>query len=135
MDTAITVNTLINAYPTPAQVRPTTDKFSRSFVVEVTAGIIDQNGISIMVYVTPQRIYITAKYIINALPDTAGAANNAYKTNAFKIVPVNNHGRNLPHLEFVLATTTPINGSLAASNTRAIIKINPTKVADKPKIS
>ena len=44
------------AEPTPAQERPSVDNPSRSFPPSVNAGIIDQNGISIMVYVTPQRI-------------------------------------------------------------------------------
>ena len=42
--------------PTPAQERAMVVRFSLSFPPSVKAGIIDQKGISIMVYVTPQRI-------------------------------------------------------------------------------
>ena len=40
--TSSMVNIAMSAEPTPAQVRPTTDRFSRSAGVRVTAGIIDQ---------------------------------------------------------------------------------------------
>ena len=45
----VMVNIAMRAEPTPAQVRPTMERFSRSFGVRVTAGIMDQYGISIMV--------------------------------------------------------------------------------------
>ena len=47
--TSSMVNMAMRAEPTPAQVRPTMERFSRSFGVRVTAGIMDQYGISIMV--------------------------------------------------------------------------------------
>lgn len=40
--TSSIVNIAISAAPTPAQVRPTTERFSRSAGVLVTAGIMDQ---------------------------------------------------------------------------------------------
>ena len=47
---------VISAEPTPAQERARVVRFSRSLPPSVNAGIIDQNGISIIVYVTPQRM-------------------------------------------------------------------------------
>jgi hypothetical protein len=40
--TSSMVNMAMRAEPTPAQVRPTMERFSRSFGVRVTAGIMDQ---------------------------------------------------------------------------------------------
>ena len=47
--TACMVKTVMRALPMPAQVLPTTDSRSRSSGLVVTAGIMDQYGISIMV--------------------------------------------------------------------------------------
>ncbi len=49
IETALTVKTVMIALPIPEQVLPMTDSFSLSFGWVVTAGIILQNGISIMV--------------------------------------------------------------------------------------
>lgn len=76
-----------------------------------------------------------AKYTMSPVFDKSGALNNAYKTNAFNTVPDKIHGLNFPYFVYVFATRTPMNGSLMASNTRAIIKIKPTNVACNPKIS
>lgn len=50
-------------------------------------------------------------------------------------VPVTIQGRNLPKGVLVFSTTTPISGSLKASNTRAAIIITPVKVPLMPKMS
>ena len=74
--THFTVIMVIIAEPTPAQLLPRVERFSLSFPLSVNAGIIDQNGISIIVYVTPQRIYTTAAYVTSPFPSSAGGAAN-----------------------------------------------------------
>ena len=59
----------------------------------------------------------------------------AYSTRALSTVPVKSQGRKRPQRLRVLATTTPMKGSFRASNTRAIIRIRPTKVALRPSTS
>ena len=58
-----------------------------------------------------------------------GAANMRNKTTAFVIVPIISHGRNLPQRVFVLATTTPMIGSLNASKTLATRRMIPIAIA------
>ena len=54
--THIIVITVIIAEPTPAHERASVERFSLSLPPSVKAGIIDQNGISIIVYVIPHVI-------------------------------------------------------------------------------
>ena len=55
----------------------------------------------------------------------SGVAYKAYIVTAFKTVPANIHGLNLPHRVLVFATIIPIIGSLNASNILAAIIIVP----------
>ena len=59
-------------------------------------------------------------------------ANMPYRMSAFVTVPVKIHGRNFPMRVFVFSTTTPMRGSLNASNTRAAIIITPVNVPLMP---
>ena len=80
---------------------------TRSFVSVDNAGIIDQNGISINVYVIPHKVYntVTKTYCWTEFVTKSGFINNTIKTIAFKIDPTNIQGLNLPHLDFVLSTS------------------------------
>ena len=57
--TASIVKIVMSAEPTPAQDLASVVSPSRSLPESVNAGIMDQYGMSIIVYVTPQRIYVT----------------------------------------------------------------------------
>ena len=102
----------------------------------VTAGTIDQIGISKASYVVDHNKYVTAHQIINipsVLLIDSGTANNANKIKALTIDPDKIQGLNLPHLVLTFATMIPVNGSLTASKILAAISTAPTKAAFKPK--
>ena len=64
--------------PTPAQDLASADRFSLSLPGSVMAGIMDQYGISINVYVIPHRKYVTVKNtFIPPAPMLSGTANIA----------------------------------------------------------
>mgnify|MGYP006922421049 CR=1 FL=1 len=65
---------------------------SLSSGLEVKFGNIDQYGISIIVYVIPQTIYITEAKIYNDVPDNPQLVNKHTSTTALTIVPIASQG-------------------------------------------
>ena len=61
-----------------------------------------------------------------------GQENMRNSTTALVRVPISSQGRNLPQRVLVLATITPMIGSLKASNTRAAIRMMPMATALTP---
>ena len=127
------VSAVAIAAPTPAQDLAITEIFSLSLPDLVIAGIIDQYGMSIIVYVIPHKIYATEIYtFVCPVVSPSGTANMAYNTTAFRRVPIKSQGLNFPILVLVFSTITPINGSLNASNTLATINNTPVNTPLTP---
>ena len=83
-----------------------------------------------MVYVTPQRMYVTAAYATRPLPSSDGGAENIrMRITALVMVPMRSQGRNLPHFVFVFATMIPMIGSLKASKILATSSMMPIAMA------
>ena len=61
-----------------------------------------------------------------------GAANMKKRMTALVRVPIISQGRNLPQRVLVLATMTPMMGSLKASKTRATSRMMPMAMALTP---
>ena len=77
-----------------------------------------------------------AAYATSPPPSIEGGAENIRnRITALVSVPIISQGRNFPQRVFVLATTTPMMGSLNASNIRATKRITPIATADTPMIS
>ena len=76
--TTIMVSTVGMAEPTPAQDLASADRFSLSLPGSVMAGIMDQYGMSISVYVIPHRKYVTVRNtFMPPAPMLSGTANIA----------------------------------------------------------
>ena len=77
-----------------------------------------------------------AAYAVSPAPSRLGGAENmTNRITALVTVPIISHGLNWPHLVLVLATITPMIGSLKASKTRAIKSMAPIAAALTPMIS
>ena len=64
-----------------------------------------------------------------------GAENITYRMTAFRTVPMNSQGRNLPQRVLVFAVMMPMMGSLNASKTRATSRMTPIAAAETPMMS